>query len=191
MSLLSISNQNGAPSDTASAVTIQPRSFTSQAVKSGGNVPSQPIGRPCFLIRHRFRSTLHSGEFGSLHASVSFQQLSGLGDGVGVRAAAGVGPGVAVWFALAYSCAAETNESRIDLSVDRCLTITTESMLAPPAIKTPRTRMITGVRRLYQPDTRSIELLNQFSMFSLALATSLPAASIRVSKALFTCSGRI
>src|SRR5262249_6510361 len=69
--------------------------------------------------------------------------------------------------------------------------MTIESTLAPAAIRRPRIRIINCVRRLYQPDTRSIELLNQFSMFSLALATSLPAASIRVSKALFTCSGRI
>src|SRR5262249_59124851 len=39
MILLSISNQNGAPSDTPSAVTPQPRSFTSQGVRGpwGGN----------------------------------------------------------------------------------------------------------------------------------------------------------
>src|SRR5262249_26338869 len=146
---------------------------------------------------------LHSGEFGLfLHASPWLQSSADApvrwpprgGAAVPKGEAPGVGDGLAgpgAGFALGIPWAPAPNETPNDLSVDRCLTMTIESTLAPAAIRRPRIRIINCVRRLYQPDTRSIELLNQFSMFSLALATSLPAASIRVSKALFTCSGRI
>src|SRR5262249_56854640 len=113
--------------------------FTSRGCRGqwGGNggrasawVVYQPIGRPCFLIKQRFFSTLHSGEFGLfLHASPWLQSSADAADelaaaggaGVATGEAAGVADGVAgagAGLALADSRAAGTNESRSKLSGD-------------------------------------------------------------------------
>lgn len=62
-----------------------------------------------------------------------------------------------------------------------------ESALTAIATNNPMIRITTCDRRLYQLDTRSIEVSYQFSMFSRAFATSLPAASIKVVKASLAC----
>jgi len=97
----------------------------------------------------------------------------------------GLSDGFAPACALAYSVAAETSESRKALSVERVRAIVIVSALIPIVTRIAMMRITTWVRRLYQLETRSIELLNQPSIFSRALATSLSAASINDVKAFF------
>ena len=61
----------------------------------------------------------------------------GVGVGVGVAFDAGVGDGLVLAFAFAYSCAADTSESRRALSVDKRLATTIESAFTAMATKKP------------------------------------------------------
>ncbi len=99
----------------------------------------------------------------------------------------GVGEGDA--FAFEYSSAEATSDSRRDLSEESRLAIMTESAFTAKATTKPSNSRIFCERRLYHPDTRSIEVLNQFSIFSRAFATSFPAASISVISARRASSG--
>src|ERR1700730_2795897 len=61
----------------------------------------------------------------------------------------------------------------------------TEFTFITPAAANPRANTINWERRLYHPETRSIVLLNQFSMLSRNLSRSSPATvSITVSAVL-------
>src|SRR5580700_1503354 len=73
-------------------------------------------------------------------------------------------------------------------SVDNCFTMPTVSALRRTASTRPITRRICCVRYLYQPETRSIELLYQASRFFCSLAASLPAILIMAAKGLPTFS---
>src|SRR5712664_3492563 len=55
-----------------------------------------------------------------------------------------------------------------------------------PAVINPSVNRITCERRLYHPDTRSMVLLNQFSMLSRSLSTSSPAKVSIAVKAFLT-----
>src|SRR6266404_7301932 len=79
-------------------------------------------------------------------------------------------------------------DSRNGLFVDRALTITRESALIAIATARPKKNMRVCERRLYHPETRSIPLLNQPSIFSRALLTSSPAASIMLVSVFLTRS---
>src|SRR5438874_7379951 len=74
-------------------------------------------------------------------------------------------------------------DSRKDLSDESLFAIVIESALTPMVTSTPIIKMMICERRLYQPETRSIELLYQSSMFCRAMVTSFPAASTRAIKA--------
>src|ERR1051326_1998685 len=87
---------------------------------------------------------------------------------------------------LAVSAAA-TNPSRMDLLVLTALRTAKESRLRAIAANTPKTKSIICVRRLYQPETRSIALLNQSSKFFWACARSPLARSTAERMALCTC----
>src|SRR5215471_4155051 len=69
--------------------------------------------------------------------------------------------------------------------------MTIESAFKAMATMKPMIKTKTWERRLYHPETRSIELLYQFSMFSRAFAASFPAASTRAVSALLTSSGKV
>src|SRR6202035_2816627 len=79
-----------------------------------------------------------------------------------------------VWFCgtvvcFAYVCACATSESRRVEFCDRLSTMRMESTFTPTTSTRARTACTHWVFRLYQPLTRSIELLNQTSMFCFRL----------------------
>ena len=96
MNLFSRSNQNGAPSESARAVTSQPmilKSHPCQLIFNERGSPSalvQPMGNPSFWICARFCWIRHSGEFLSVAQGSAFVEavLAGpLGVAVAVGAA--------------------------------------------------------------------------------------------------------
>ena len=118
----------------------------------------------------------------------------GTGDAFDVGAAAvgvGVGVGLIVAFALAYASAADTRDSRRARSVHSRLVIARESAFTAMVTIKPITKTMICERRLYQPDTRSIEELNQSSMFCRTCVMSFPAASTSaVSASLTSLEGK-
>ena len=113
-------------------------------------------------------------------------EVSGVGVGVGLGVAAAEGLAAGFAASCAYTFALATSDSRNALSEANLLTIRTESAFTATATRNPSINTIMCVRRLYHPDTRSIELLYQSSIFARARATSPAAASINVVNAFRT-----
>ena len=114
MNLFSRSNQNGAPSEIARAVSSQPTTLSvhpcgvipKNCLGSAGSLISlvHPIGKPSFLISSKFFLTLHSGVSSVPH---DFGVADGEGEFCGrgelTADAAGDGVGVEPGTLLAYS----------------------------------------------------------------------------------------
>src|SRR5215813_3947463 len=157
MNLFSRSNQNGAPKETAIAVNNQPSTRLRGSGLGTGEL-LQPIGKPKLFNWHRFLARLHSG--------VLSVQTAGQPVGGGDLAS------------FVYLMAAATTTARSSRSELSAFTIAMESTLSSIAITNPIIKIKSCARRLYQPDTRSIDALYQSSIFWRAWATSFPAASI-------------
>lgn len=232
MNLFRRSNQNGAPSESARAVIIQPRTLIAHACQlnpviclgSGGVLSClvQPIGSPSLFISAKFILIRHSGVSPVTHGvglttgvgdslaggvvladgEEAAAPAAGLDEDAGERFAFGEAAGVAaavdaeldedgvgVGLFLAYSVAAATNESRIARSVESFRTSAIESTLSRIESASPINKMMSCDLRLYVPETRSMALSNQFSMFCRTFS-GCGLESTKVIKAFLTGSGR-
>src|ERR1051325_906006 len=153
MILLNTSNQNGAPSERASAVNSKPNTFAAFSCERNDPL-CQPSGRPsrsrsAILVPTRVASNCR---LESDAATVSLTAVSGCAIAAGSSRR---------W---AKTCACAIIACRSAASVESLLAIATVSALANAAMRTPRARVIHCACRLYQPETRSIAWSNHSSM---------------------------
>src|SRR6185312_442865 len=200
MILFSMSNQKGAPSVTAKAVRSQPISASHAALswisadqaaplprlcRRALRVWGSPFGQPSGMPRELMLSN-------ALRVASICCRMAGsvFADGAGVPEAAGV---AAVWAsgcALVCGwagveargsfadCAAATMAWRNVGSLESWRTMAMVLAFMKTAMLMPMMKSAVWMRDLYRPDTRSMPLLYQSSMFFWSLLLSLPAIAI-------------